>query len=208
MTTLKSHREICPATGPATGKLTGVNHLQLVVHDMTAAIWFYRDVLGLTLVATRGKADLDAVCVTPVQKNYFFRLGNGDMLSLIEVPTAPPPQRSMWDIWPEGIEGRVNVQKMDHLAINVETIEELGWFVGHLRSHGVKVTDLRDVRPGFVHSIYFTDPSGNALEIATFDWENAALNWDKHEPSDWYTDPEPPMNALQPDVEAGSELPF
>ena len=171
------------------GRISGFNHVQVVVRDMNEAVEFYRDVLGLPVLRTVPKADLDKVRVTPVLRNYFFDLGKGEMLTLIEVPDAPPPLPSFWSLWPEDLAAEPDeLAKVDHIALNTETAAELEWFVGHLRSHGTKCTDVIG-RSRFVKSIYFTDPTGNPLEIAS--WAPEDPSWAQHRAEDWYEDDDP-----------------
>jgi catechol 2,3-dioxygenase-like lactoylglutathione lyase family enzyme len=187
MSSLAPYQLVKPVAGEATGIITGFSHIQMVVRDMQEAVPFYRDVLGLRIVKTTGQAALDLVTKSPVSKNYFFELGNGELLTLIEVKDAPTPQRSIWDLWPAQDAPPV-LQKMDHLAFNVDTLADLRWFRQHLQSSGVPVTDILG-RERFVKSIYFTDPTGNPLEIATFAREDPS--WEGHQPEDWYGDDDP-----------------
>ena len=191
---LLQYQDIRGTAGDAVGKITGINHLQLVVRDMDEAVRFYRDLLGLKVVRTMGKEALDRITPTPVTKNYFFELGNGEMVTLIEVKGSGEPVRLWWDLWPDGAKAGEALQKMDHLAFNVDNRVDLEWFMLHLREHGVAVTDILG-REQFVQSIYFTDPTGNPLEIATFDWENEA--WSEHKAEDWYGDTQPVKSLLR-----------
>jgi catechol 2,3-dioxygenase-like lactoylglutathione lyase family enzyme len=184
MTTTEQPQNIVATTGPAAGRLQGINHLQLVVRNMDDAVRFYRDVLGLKVVRTMGQTTLDESYDTPVTRNYFFSLANGEMVTLIEIADADEPERSIWDLWPAGSPDK-STRKLDHLAFNVSTLADLAWFRDHLRSCGVKVTDIVG-REAFVQSIYFSDPTGNPLEIATFDWENPY--WRTHRAEDWMDD--------------------
>ena len=49
-------------------KFTGINHLAFITDDMEKTIRFYRDLLGLELVAGVGKEGY---------RHYFFLLGDG-----------------------------------------------------------------------------------------------------------------------------------
>ena len=196
---LLQYQDIRDTAGDAVGKISGINHLQLVVRDMDEAVRFYRDILGLKVVRTMGKEALDRITPTPVTKNYFFQLGNGEMVTLIEVKGSGEPVRSVWDLWPNRAKADEALQKMDHVALNVDRLADLEWFMHHLREHGVAVTDILG-RERFVQSIYFTDPTGNPLEIATFDWQNEA--WSEHKAEDWYLDTEPVESLLRHGSEA------
>ena len=112
----------------------------------------------------------------------------GELVTLIEVPNAPEPEPSIWDLWPDEAVTEPTIRKMDHLAFNVDTIAELAWFHDHLEASGVKVTKILG-RATFVRSIYFTDPTGNPLEIATFDWSDPV--WATHDRAEWLMDDNP-----------------
>ena len=191
---LLQYQDIRDTAGDAVGKITGINHLQLVVRDMDEAVKFYRDLLGLKVVRTMGKEALDRITPTPVTKNYFFELGNGEMVTLIEVKGSGEPVRSVWDLWPDRLRP-ARPFRNGPPGIERRQPVDLEWFMHHLREHGVAVTDILG-RERFVQSIYFTDPTGNPLEIATFDWENEA--WSEHKAEDWYVDTQPVESLLRP----------
>jgi catechol 2,3-dioxygenase-like lactoylglutathione lyase family enzyme len=87
-------------------------------------------------------------------------------------------------------------EKLDHFAFDVPTFEDLVWFQRHLRDNGVAVSDIvpRSKPPRFVDSIYFNDPSGIPLEIAT--WNRSDPLWKKQRPEDWYSDTDPVPSLL------------
>ena len=59
----------------------GINHLALVTKDMEKTVRFYRDVLGMPLVATTGnRPDLYPY------RHYFFALGEGNTIAFFEWP--------------------------------------------------------------------------------------------------------------------------
>ncbi|GHB67660.1 hypothetical protein GCM10010377_68190 [Streptomyces viridiviolaceus] len=185
------------SAGPAAGRLQGVNHLQLIVDDMDESVRFYRDVLGLRVVRTRTKENYP---VSPsgfnMLKNYFFDMGNGGLLSLVQIEGAQgspqdtePAVSGSW-LWPDTTRGPQFPRKMDHLAFDVESHDDMVWFHAHLRECGVKVTEIITREDEhFVESIYFYDPNGIPLEIATFD--RAHPRWKTHDPNMWFWDPEP-----------------
>ena len=62
-------------------------------------------------------------------------------------------------------EGKVGVGSTHHFAFVIETADELAAWRDYLRGHGVECSEVFD-RGGF-RSIYFRDPDGHILEIAT-----------------------------------------
>ncbi len=202
-------RNIVTQKGDATGRIVGMSHIQLVCNDMDEAVKFYRDVLGFKIVRTIGEEDglhyaqKLGIKDTPIVKNYFFDMGNGNLLSIIQVRKASKPETSVYiqGLWPGGGTPPEVPRKMDHLAFNVPTLDDLLWFRDRLVAAGVKVSgvtrhdDHHEVAPTkFVKSIYFYDPSGIALEIATFDWDNP--QWADHKPENWLNDPDPVPSVL------------
>jgi catechol 2,3-dioxygenase-like lactoylglutathione lyase family enzyme len=179
--------DVVAAKGDATGRLTGVNHIQLIVRDMREGVRFYRDVLGLRLIRTYGRyvPPADIPGARTVEKNYYFELGNSEIITLIEVPDFTPPDQSVFvpSYWPGERVSPDSPDKFDHLALNVATRADLEWFREHLDANGVTVSKLFEpTGMKLVTSIYFYDPSGNPLEIATFDLTGSV--WEGHNPAD------------------------
>jgi len=193
---LNAHRDIVAEAGPATGRIQGVNHIQLIVRDIDESTRFYRDVLGFTVMRTMGDYTPPGGNVGRnwrVPKNYFFQMPNGIFLSLIQVAgAADQADGSVWvpSFWP-GMTSPTRAQKLDHMAFDVTSREDVVWFQEHLRAHGVTVSEIveRLEHPLFVKSIYFTDPNGIPLEIATWDWADPA--WQGYDKSEWLDDEEP-----------------
>jgi catechol 2,3-dioxygenase-like lactoylglutathione lyase family enzyme len=114
----------------------------LCVNDLAAAEKFYSEVLGLTVHSRQPG------------RHVFFRCGRG-MLLLFN-----PEQSSLpGDIPPHGTQGA------GHVAFAAAEAELPAWR-NHLEGHGV-VIERFHAWPGGGHSLYFRDPAGNSLEIAT-----------------------------------------
>ena len=56
---------------------TGINHLAMVTGDMNATIRFWRDLLGMRLVAGLGNSGY---------RHYFFEITEHDMIAFFEWP--------------------------------------------------------------------------------------------------------------------------
>jgi len=126
----------------------GINHLALVTTDMDATVRFYHGVLGARLVAT---------LATPAFRHYFFEIGPGNTLAFfeyhgIELETFAKPA---------GVPDPRAVQ-FDHLSLNLPDEEALRDLQRRLKAAGSEVTEVVDHE--IFRSIYFTDPSGIALE--------------------------------------------
>ncbi len=114
----------------------------LCVDDLTAAEKFYSEVLGLTVHSRQ------------TGRHVFFRCGRG-MLLLFN----PEQSRLPGDIPAHGTHGA------GHVAFSADEAELPAWRM-HLEGHGVAIERLHSW-PGGGHSLYFRDPAGNSLELAT-----------------------------------------
>lgn len=221
------HQRILQECGPATGRISGINHLVLFTRDMDEGVRFYRDVLGLRVVRTvrfattadglrtaahhssggalRSTPQSSAIAVDMTVRQVFFEMGNGELFSLYEAPSvarkpAAPVSSVLWPAIASELCSRPGEpQKMDHLSFDVSTHADLEWFHEHLRAHGVAVSDISERRGvdnthRFISSFYFFDPSGNPLELASFDGSDSA--WRSYDFSDWFMDEDPVLALL------------
>ena len=130
-------------------RYTGFNHVALATADMDRTIRFWRDLLGLRLVAGLGR---------PGARQYFFELCPGGYVAFFE--------------WPEvrGIPEKDHGYPVkgplvfDHLSISVESSDDLWEMRDKLEAAGFWVSEPLD--HGFIHSIYSFDPNGVALEFS------------------------------------------
>jgi catechol 2,3-dioxygenase-like lactoylglutathione lyase family enzyme len=194
---IPEYKRIITSKGSAVGRITGVNHIQLVVLEMEASVLFYRDLLGFRVIRTLG-ADYMPVGTTnmpswPVPHDYFFELPDGTLLTLIEVSGASRAQHSIWtpSFWPGEHMVPKSPEKLDHLAFNVPSRTDLVWFRDHLRANGIQTSEvhIRREPPRFVDSLYFKDPSGIPLELAS--WDRSDPSWEGQKPEDWFVDKDP-----------------
>ncbi len=131
---------------------SGLNHLALVTNDMDTTVRFYRDLLGLPLVATTGKADEKYP-----YRHYFFSLGRGACIAFFEWEHVDLPQRKDSGTPASGV-------LFDHVSITVESDADLTALGDRLRDAGYDPSDIID--HGLVHSLYATDPNGIAIEFS------------------------------------------
>jgi catechol 2,3-dioxygenase-like lactoylglutathione lyase family enzyme len=128
----------------------GVNHLALVTADMDATVRFWHGVLGARLVATIG---------TPAFKHYFFDIGEGNTVAFFEYADQHLDEYAK----PAGVPYD-KASQFDHLSLNLPDEDALLRLRERLKSHDCGVTDVVD--HGFIRSIYFSDPTGIALEAS------------------------------------------
>jgi catechol 2,3-dioxygenase-like lactoylglutathione lyase family enzyme len=126
----------------------GINHLALVTTDMDATVRFYHGVLGMRLVAS--------VMAGPM-RHYFFEIGPENTIAFFEWQGGDSFAK------PAGVRVDAPLQ-FDHLSFNLPDEQALHDLRARLLAAGVEVTEVVD--HGFVRSVYFTDPTGIALEAS------------------------------------------
>lgn len=130
-------------------RFNGVNHLAMATGDMDKTIRFWRDLLGMRLVAGLGK---------PGYRHYFFQLSDTDLVAFFEWSGVKP--------MPKKDPGRP-VQGsfiFDHVSFGAETEDDLWELKDKLEAAGFEVSDVID--HGFIHSIYSFDPNGIPIEFS------------------------------------------
>jgi catechol 2,3-dioxygenase-like lactoylglutathione lyase family enzyme len=119
----------------------------LYVSDLAAAETFYRDVLGLPVIAR-----VDG-------RHVFFRCGSGILLLFNAAATkVPPPPGARLPVPPHGTAGE------GHLCFAATPTEIENW-KHRLEDKGIAM-EADFEWPSGGRSIYFRDPSGNSLEFA------------------------------------------
>ncbi len=132
--------------------LKGLNHLAFITDDMTKTVRFYRDLLGLELVAGVGHGGF---------RHYFFQMGTGQ-IAFFEYDIAKPMERGKFH-------GAPTDQPIgfDHVALTVESKEALFELKDKLEAAQIEVTGAVD--HGTIWSIYFFDPHNNIPLEASWD---------------------------------------
>ncbi len=130
-------------------RYTGINHLALATGDMDATIRFWRDMLGLRIVAGIGGKGF---------RQYFFEVSENDLIAFFEWPDVEPVA--------EKDAGRPvkGAHAFDHVALGVEGPDQLWELKDRLNAADIFVSEVID--QGFIHSIYTFDPNGIAVEIS------------------------------------------
>jgi catechol 2,3-dioxygenase-like lactoylglutathione lyase family enzyme len=129
-------------------RITGLHHVTVICRELERATAFYRDILGLALVAEEVNDD------DPAMRRFTFgdAAGKpGTLVTLLEYPSLP--------------EGQVGIGSTHHFALAIDSEDELAAWRDYLREHDVPCTEVFD--RGRFRSIYLRDPDGHVLEIAT-----------------------------------------
>lgn len=128
---------------------TGINHLAMVTKDMDMTIRYWRDLLGMRLVAGLGRTGY---------RHYFFQISEHDLIAFFEWPDV--------EMVPEKDHG-VPVKgpvAFDHVSFGVTSDEDLYTLKGRLEAAGFWVSEIID--HGFIHSIYSFDPNHIPIEFS------------------------------------------
>ena len=161
----------------------GLNHLALITTDMDATVRFWHEVLGAEIIAT---------VATPDFKHYFFRVGEAQSIAFFQYEGVDVETFSK----PAGIPYK-HASQFDHLSIGLPSEEALESLRARLQHYGCEVTEVVD--HGFIRSIYFSDPTGIALEAS---WWTTDLDEGGYEVADRFLDDDP-VPALREIMESG-----
>jgi catechol 2,3-dioxygenase-like lactoylglutathione lyase family enzyme len=163
-----------PTTNQPLIRSRGINHLALVCRDMARTVAFYEGILGFPLVKT-------VQLPSGLGQHFFFDIGGDNMLAFFSFPEAPDPVPgvSSASARPDNGDLVTAVGSMNHVALDVP-FEELEATQQRLRDAGIECSDVMyhddsewTVAPSmhegvFVASVYFFDPDGVLLELASW----------------------------------------
>jgi len=130
-------------------RFNGVNHIAMATGDLDTTIRFWRDLLGMRLIAGLGQ---------PGYRHYFFEISDTCAIAFFEWPSVQPVQ--------EKEHGRVvsGPFVFDHISFGMETEDELWSLKDRIDAAGFWVSEVID--HGFIHSIYSFDPNGIPIEFS------------------------------------------
>jgi catechol 2,3-dioxygenase-like lactoylglutathione lyase family enzyme len=130
-------------------RFTGINHLAMVTRDMDKTIRFWRDLLGMRLVAGLGR---------PGYRHYFFEITDHDMIAFFEWPNV--------EAIPEKDHGAPvkGPLAFDHVSFEVASDDDLWELKDKLEAAGIWVSEV--INHGFIHSVYAFDPNHIAIEFS------------------------------------------
>lgn len=129
-------------------KYNGINHVALVTSDMDKTIRFWRDLLGMKLIAGLGK---------PGRRQYFFKISENNLLSFFEWSEVEPIEEKDAG---RAVKGPL---AFDHLCLELEDKNNLWTLKDSLEAAEIWTTEVLDY--GFIHSFFTFDPNNIALEF-------------------------------------------
>jgi catechol 2,3-dioxygenase-like lactoylglutathione lyase family enzyme len=130
-------------------KYTGINHLAMATGDMDGTIRFWRDLLGMRLVAGLGR---------PGYRHYFFEISPNDMIAFFEWENVEKGELKDHGVPVKG------PFTFDHVSIEVESDKDLWQIKDKLEAAEIWVSEVID--HGFIHSIYAFDPNNIPVEFS------------------------------------------
>ena len=130
-------------------RFTGVNHLAMATADMDMTIRFWRDLLGMRLVAGLGR---------PGYRHYFFEISAHDMIAFFEWPDVKKIPEKDHGVPVKG------PFAFDHVSFEVTSDQDLWELKDRLEAADIWVSELID--HGFIHSIYAFDPNNIPIEFS------------------------------------------
>jgi catechol 2,3-dioxygenase-like lactoylglutathione lyase family enzyme len=130
----------------------GVHHITLVGADRQTSIDFWEGVLGMPFVFEQPNLD------RPEESHLYFDPGDGRLITIFtNDERTPNPERTSTE------PGAVH-----HVAFSVSNAT-FRQAVERLDERGIKHSGVKD--RGFMESIYFTDPLGLLIELASYRFE-------------------------------------
>jgi catechol 2,3-dioxygenase-like lactoylglutathione lyase family enzyme len=170
----------------------GVHHITLVGADRQTSIDFWEGVLGMPFIFEQPNLD------NPSESHLYFDPGDGRLITVFtNDERTPDPERTPTD------PGCVH-----HIAFSISQAT-FAQTVERLDERGIKHSGVKD--RGFMDSIYFRDPLGLLIELASYRFEppvghtHADVLLEAHlirtERGDYNIDPEHLADAIERLVE-------
>ncbi len=133
----------------------GVHHITLVGATRQVTIDFWEGVLGMPFIFDQPNLDV------PDESHLYFDPGDGRLITVFTNENRPVDTTPN----PEGI------GNLHHLAFSVSRSTFIQ-AAGRLDERGIRHTG--EIDRGFMYSIYFRDPIGQRIELASYKFEPPA----------------------------------
>jgi catechol 2,3-dioxygenase-like lactoylglutathione lyase family enzyme len=119
-------------------RFNGVNHLAMATGDMDRTIRFWRDLLGMRLVAGLGQ---------PGYRHYFFQISDSDLIAFFEWSGV--------EAMPKKDHGRPvrGPFIFDHVSFGVDSEDDLWELKDRLEAAGFHVSDPNGIPIEFSHNV-------------------------------------------------------
>lgn len=140
-------------------KNNGIHHLAVTTGDIKSQIDFFNDVLGCELVALYWMHGVEGAW------HGFMKLSDTCSIAFVEMPEIADIERTLGVTHAGSGGGKSAGGTMQHVAFNVDSLDDLLAMRDRIRSRGITVFGPLD--HGMCHSIYFAGPEDLSLEVAT-----------------------------------------
>ncbi len=136
----------------------GINHLALATADMKGVLQYFNEVLGMPLAALYWMHGAENTM------HGFLKLNASSLLAFVYTPLNS--KEVQLGTTHAGNPSAPNTMgTMQHLAFNVDSVEDLLALRDRIRSNGIHCMGPAD--HGYAQSIYFAGPEGISLEVCT-----------------------------------------
>jgi catechol 2,3-dioxygenase-like lactoylglutathione lyase family enzyme len=129
----------------------GLNHVAFATGDIEMTVRYWRDLLGMRLVASHGG---------PGRRQYFFEINESELVAFFEWSGVKKIKNKRHG---EPVTGPFI---FDHISIGLENENDLWTLADRLIAADLPCSNMID--HGFIHSIYSFDPNGIPLEFSYF----------------------------------------
>ncbi|MGA1363223.1 MAG: VOC family protein [Ilumatobacteraceae bacterium] len=147
----------------------GFHHLAISTADVKTQIEFFSDVLGCELVALFWMHGAEGAW------HAFMKLNETCTVAFVQMDAIKHVEPVANVTHAGNAAGATAGGTMQHVALNVDTYEELLAMRSRIRSRGVNV--MGPLHHGMCDSIYFAGPEGLVLEVATSSEPIDARRW-------------------------------
>lgn len=130
----------------------GIHHITLTGADRQTSIDFWEGLLGFSLIFDQPNLDDHKT------GHLYFAVGNGQTITVFTDEGREVPKRMLKD----------QIGAVHHIALAVSA-STLAQVEERLDEREIKHTPIKD--RGFMHSIYFHDPLGLRIELASYRFE-------------------------------------
>ncbi|MFM0502476.1 VOC family protein [Paraburkholderia caffeinilytica] len=139
---------------PLSGVVRSLHHFAWRCRDAEQTRHFYEDILGMPLVHLVRNDHVPSTGEYCPYVHIFFEMADGSYIAFFDLgddtAAEPSPNTPAW---------------VNHIALRVDSPEQLRQMKTHLQEQGVEVLGVTDHH--IIESLYFFDPNGIRLELTT-----------------------------------------
>lgn len=144
-------------------KINRIHHVAYRCRNAKETVAFYQDLLDMEFLLAIAEDKVPSTQAPDPYMHVFLDAGQGNVLAFFEIPNSPDMGRDEnTPLW------------VQHIAFEVESIEVLIAAKSRLEAAGIDVLGPTDHT--IFKSIYFFDPNGHRIELATNTGTASMLN--------------------------------